>query len=109
MPEYIKPKWINMFSDLVRPVGVSLMFFFITILPLICALLELGIRGTGSVLAGVLAGYFKAIPDVFYTTIQVLFLGFVAGKSAEAVTGKITEGKLAAAQIQGNGPNDSTV
>ena len=106
---YIKPKWMCIFTDLVRPGGVALMFCFITILPLIFAMLELGFHDTGTRLAGVLAGYFKAIPDVYYTTIQVLFLGFVAGKSAEAVTTKLTEGKIAAANAEKDAAHDSSV
>lgn len=106
---YIKPRWMCIFNDLVRPGGVALMFFFITILPLIFALLELGIKGLGTTLAGVLSGYFKAIPDIFYTTLQVMFVGFIAGKSAETVTNKITEGKTQIAQAERDAAHDSTV
>lgn len=107
---YIKPNWLCLFNDLVRPGGVALMFFFITILPLIFALLELGIQGTGARLAGVLAGYFKAIPDTYYTTIQVLFGVFVAGKSGEIITNNLAAKKQAEATISSNeAAHDDTV
>jgi hypothetical protein len=85
-----RPRWLRIFADLVRPGGVTLMLLFLTIIPLIFAILELGIEGVGIRLAGVLAGYFKAIPDAFYTTLQVLFLGYVAGKSGEAISRNIS-------------------
>ena len=97
--QYIKPKWLSILTDLVRPGGIALMFMFITILPLIFALLELGIKGSGIVLASVLSEYFKAVPDVYYTTIQVMFVGYVAGKSGEIIATKVSDGKKAAAGI----------
>lgn len=92
---YIKPKWLYTFTDFVRPGGIALMFFFITILPLIFAFAELGVKGVGTKLAGVLAGYFQAIPDIYYTTIQVLFVGYAAAKSGEVISGNIANKKPA--------------
>jgi hypothetical protein len=88
-----RPRWLQVFSETVRPGGVALMFFFLTILPLIFAIIELGIEGAGTKLAGVLAAYFKAVPDVYYTTLQVLFVAYVAGKSGERVADSIAKGK----------------
>lgn len=88
---------------MVRPGGVALMFLVITILPLIFALIELGLDGVGSKLAGVLAAYFKAVPDIYYNTLQVMFLAYVAGKSGEKIATSISKGK---ADVQMNAPKN---
>ena len=95
--QYMKPKWLSVLTDMVRPGGVALMFLFLTVLPLILSVLELGIDGTGAKIAGVLAAYFKAVPDIYYTTLQVMFVGYVAGKSGEVIATKISQGKTASA------------
>jgi hypothetical protein len=100
---YIKPRWLSVFTDIVRPGGIALMFCFITVLPLVFAIIELGVKGAGARLAGVLAGYFQAVPDTYYSTIQVLFVAFVAGKSGEAIATSI---KGAAPPV--NIPSDTT-
>jgi hypothetical protein len=89
--EYIKPRWIQIMTDVVRPGGVLMMFFIISVLPLIFSILEIGIKGVGTQLAGVMAGYYDAIPDIFYTTLQVMFVGYVAGKSTEVVSSNLSK------------------
>lgn len=84
-----RPKWMQGFIDMVRPSGVALMFLVITILPLIFALVEIGIEGVGVRMANVLASYFRAVPNVFYDTLQIMFIAYVAGKSGEKITDKI--------------------
>jgi hypothetical protein len=91
--QYIKPKWLSVLTDMVRPGGVALMFLFLTVLPLIFSILELGFEGTGTKLAGVLAAYFKAVPDIYYTTLQVMFVGYVAGKSGEVIASQMSDKK----------------
>lgn len=91
--DYIKPRWASLFTDIVRPSGIALMFAVITILPLLFAILELGINGVGIRLATVMASYFTAIPEIFYTTLQVMFVGYIAGKSSEVVAGKLAARK----------------
>jgi hypothetical protein len=90
MIERLRPKWLSTFTDAVRPGGVALMFLFITVLPLLFAIIELGIEGAGVKLAGVLASYFKAVPDIYYNTLQIMFTVYVAGKSSEAIANKVT-------------------
>jgi hypothetical protein len=95
LTQYFKPKWLSVLTDMVRPGGVALMFLFITILPLLFAIIELGIEGAGTKLAGVLAAYFKAVPDIYYNTLQIMFGVYVAGKSGEVIAGKVSDSKKA--------------
>lgn len=93
MLEFEKPRWLNILTEMVRPGGVALMFLVITTLPLIFAIIELGLDGVGFKMAGVLTAYFKAVPDVYYNTLQVMFLAYVAGKSGEKIAGSLANKK----------------
>lgn len=91
LDDYIKPKWLHTLTDMVRPGGVALMFLVITILPILFAMLEIGLDGIGVKMASVLASYFKAVPDIYYTTLQVMFSVYVAGKSTEIVSSNLSK------------------
>lgn len=93
MLDFTKPRWLNILTDMVRPGGVALMFLVITILPLIFAFVEIGLEGIGFKMAGVLTAYFKAVPDIYYNTLQVMFLAYVAGKSGEKIAGSFANKK----------------
>lgn len=79
------PQWITNLASMVRPGGVALMFLIITIFPIMFALVEIAFHGTGIRIAMTISGYFQAVPEIFYTTLQVMFIAYVAGKSAERV------------------------
>lgn len=83
------PQWITNISALARPVGIILMFLLITIFPLVFAIIEIMFSGTGNRIAATIAGFFQAIPEIFYETLQIMFIAYVAGKSAERVANNI--------------------
>lgn len=83
------PQWISNLAAMVRPGGVALMFLLITLFPIMFAFIEIAFKNTGVRIAATIAGYFQAIPEIFYTTLQVMFAVYVAGKSSEIVSGNI--------------------
>jgi len=91
--DWNRPQWLKVLTEIVRPGGVALMFLVITILPLLFAILEVGIEGVGIRMATVLASYFKAVPDIYYNTLQIMFSVYVAGKSSEKISENIAKRK----------------
>ena len=87
------PQWIINLTALVRPGGVALMFLLITVFPIIFALFEIGIEGVGNRMAGTIAGYFQAIPEIFYDTLQIMFMAYVLGKSGEKIAEQVVKKK----------------
>lgn len=75
------PAWQAAIIRLVRPVGVAFMFGMLTVSAVLFALLEGPLPGVGARMAGTMAAYFEAIPDIYYWSLIAMYGAYTAARS----------------------------
>lgn len=88
------PRWLDIFIKLVRPGALALMVGLLVFGGLFFAGLELFIQGAGERAATVFVSFFRAMDDNYYTTVQVMFTVYVAGRSGQAIATSISDAKV---------------
>lgn len=94
------PRWVDLFIKLVRPGALGAMVALLVLGGLAFAAVEFFFPGRGAQAAEVFVGFFRAMDQDYYTTLQVMFTAYVFGKSGEAVATKVSEAKVATAEAQ---------
>jgi len=79
------PPWLNKFIALVRPGSLAVMVGLLVFGGFIFALIELFAPTAGDRAMRVFVGFFAAMDDNYYTTIQIMFTAYVFGRSGQAI------------------------
>lgn len=100
------PAWIEKLSALVRPGSLAAMVGLLVLGGFLFAAIELFLDGAGARAADVFVGFFRAMDDNYYTTIQVMFTSYVVGRSGQAIARDYANAKVAEATARSaNGPD----
>ena len=80
-----RPRWLDIFIALVRPGSLAAMMVVLLLGGFIFAAVELFSPGAGARASAVFVGFFEAMDDNYYDTIQVMFTTYVIGRSGQAI------------------------
>lgn len=98
--ENCSPRWVDRLNKTVRPMSLALMISLLVFGGLVFATVEFIFPGRGAAAADVFVGFFRAMDENYYTTIQVMFTAYVFGKSGEAVATKVSEARVDKAKAE---------
>ena len=79
------PKWLETFTALVRPGSLLAMVAMLVLGGFLFSTVEFFSPGSGARAMAVFVGYFEAMSEDFYDTIQVMFTTYVLGRSGQAI------------------------
>lgn len=98
--EKCNPRWVDRLNKTVRPMSLALMVSLLVFGGIGFATVEFLFPGRGAAAADVFVGFFRAMDDNYYTTVQVLFTAFVFAKSGEAVATAVSDAKVDKAKAE---------
>lgn len=78
---------MNILRDYIRPMTVAVLVLALVLGAVVSGALEAISPGLGVAFTKGLAGYFRAIPEAFYTLTTVALLGYTAARGAEKMVG----------------------
>ena len=102
--ENCSPWWVDRLNKTVRPMSLALMVSLLVFGGLGFATVEFLFPGRGAQAAAVFVGFFKAMDDSYYTTIQVMFTAFVFAKTGEEVAKKVSDARVEKAKVENAEP-----
>lgn len=79
------PAWLEKFAAVVRPGSLALMVLLLVFGGFGFAITEFFSPGSGERAMKVFVGFFAAMDDNYYNTIQVMFTTYVIGRSGQAI------------------------
>ena len=79
------PKWLERFTALVRPGSLFALVALLVLGGFIFAAVEFFSPGSGERAMKVFVGFFGAMSDDYYDTVQVMFTTYVIGRSGQAI------------------------
>jgi C4-dicarboxylate transporter len=79
------PRWLETFIALVRPGTLLAMVALLVMGGFVFAIVEFFSPGSGDRAMRVFVGFFGAMDDNYYNTIQVMFTTYVIARSGQAV------------------------
>lgn len=79
------PKSIRYFVKLARPGSMVAMFSLLVLGGLIFSVVEFFSPGSGSRASKVFTETLSSFPDIYYTTLQVMFTAYVVGRSGQGI------------------------
>lgn len=79
------PPWLDKFVKLVRPGALALMVGLLVFGGFIFALVEFLFPSAGERAMITFVGFFRAMDDNYYATIQIMFTTYVLGRSGQAI------------------------
>lgn len=97
------PRWLDIFIRLARPGSLVAMIALLILGGFIFATIELFFPTAGERAANVFVGFFRAMDDNYYTTIQVMFTTYVLGRSGQAIAKDWAGAKIVEAKEQNVG------
>lgn len=96
------PRWVDLFIKLVRPGALFAMVALLVLGGFLFAIVEFIFPTQGARAADVFVGFFRAMDDNYYTTVQVMFTAYVFGRSGQAIAEKVSDAKVKTAEVQNN-------
>lgn len=96
------PRWVDLFIKLVRPGALGAMVGLLVFGGLAFAAVEFFFPLRGEQAAEVFVGFFRAMDDNYYTTVQVMFTAYVFGRSGQAIAEKVSDAKVKAEEVKAN-------
>ena len=88
------PKWLERFTALVRPGSLALMVMLLVFGGIGFATVEFFSEGSGERAMKTFVGFFAAMDDNYYSTIQVMFTTYVLGRSGQAIAKDFAEASV---------------
>ena len=92
------PRWLDTFIKLARPGSLVAMVGLLILGGFIFASVELFVPEAGARAADVFVGFFRAMDDNYYATLQVFFTTYVLGRSGQAIAKDWAEAKMTEAK-----------
>lgn len=94
------PKWLETFTALVRPGSLLAMVGLLVLGGFFFALIEFFSPGSGDRAMRVFVGFFGAMDDNYYDTVQVMFTTYVLARSGQAVADSFASASVE--KVKGN-------
>lgn len=87
------PRWLEIFTALVRPGSLLAMVAVLLIGGFVFAGVEFFFPGSGARASDVFVNFFSAMDENYYSTIQVMFTTYVIGRSGQAIAKDLVEAR----------------